>query len=423
MHCLPAFHDTETKVGQARSPRTSASPTGSRSPTRCSSPRQRRLRPGREPHAHDQGDPGRDAGGLSHAHRRRPRRQRAAAARRADDRREPARATSASRPRRWRRSRRSTSWSITHGNGPQVGLLALQGAAYNQVRAYPLDVLGAQTEGMIGYMIEQELGNLLPFERAVRHPPDHGRGRSRRSRPSRTRPSSSARSTTKAEAERLAAREGLGRQAGRRQVAARRRLAAAEADLRDPPDQVAAGAGHHRDRRRRRRHPDDVRAGHRPQLVGVECVIDKDLAPRSWRASSRPTSSSWPPTPTRSISTGASRPAGDPPRQPGRPGRHAFPAGSMGPKVEAALDFARATGRTRRSSRPRRRARGGARREGHDNRRDAESRPDRFIEAPMSHRPARSPQVLQARGPPAPGPHVDECWRIRRQNNEFTGRN
>ena len=53
---------------------------------------------------------------------------------------------------------------ITHGNGPQVGLLALQGAAYNPDEAYPLDVLGAQTEGMIGYMIEQELGNLLPFE-------------------------------------------------------------------------------------------------------------------------------------------------------------------------------------------------------------------------------------------------------------------
>jgi carbamate kinase len=54
---------------------------------------------------------------------------------------------------------------ITHGNGPQVGLLALQGAAYHEVEAYPLDVLGAQTEGMIGYLIEQELGNLLPFER------------------------------------------------------------------------------------------------------------------------------------------------------------------------------------------------------------------------------------------------------------------
>ena len=53
---------------------------------------------------------------------------------------------------------------ISHGNGPQVGLLALQAAAYEQVEAYPLDVLGAQTEGMIGYMIEQELGNLLPFE-------------------------------------------------------------------------------------------------------------------------------------------------------------------------------------------------------------------------------------------------------------------
>jgi carbamate kinase len=54
---------------------------------------------------------------------------------------------------------------IGHGNGPQVGLLALQGAAYEKVDTYPLDVLGAQTEGMIGYMIEQELGNLLPFDR------------------------------------------------------------------------------------------------------------------------------------------------------------------------------------------------------------------------------------------------------------------
>jgi carbamate kinase len=53
---------------------------------------------------------------------------------------------------------------ITHGNGPQVGLLALQSAAYKPDEAYPLDVLGAETEGMIGYMIEQELGNLLPFE-------------------------------------------------------------------------------------------------------------------------------------------------------------------------------------------------------------------------------------------------------------------
>ena len=55
---------------------------------------------------------------------------------------------------------------ITHGNGPQVGLLALQSASYEEVEAYPLDVLGAQTEGMIGYIIQQELGNLLPMETA-----------------------------------------------------------------------------------------------------------------------------------------------------------------------------------------------------------------------------------------------------------------
>jgi carbamate kinase len=51
---------------------------------------------------------------------------------------------------------------ITHGNGPQVGLLALQNAAYRAVQAYPLDVLGAESEGMIGYLIEEDLRNQLP---------------------------------------------------------------------------------------------------------------------------------------------------------------------------------------------------------------------------------------------------------------------
>ena len=144
---------------------------------------------------------------------------------------------------------------ITHGNGPQVGLLALQGAAYNPSELYPLDVLGAETEGMIGYMIEQELGNLLPFEvpfatvltmvEVDRDDPgftdptkfvgpvyDRGRG-------------------AKAQG-----REGLGDEEGRRQVAPRRGLSAAEADLRDAADQMAPGERHDRDRRRRRRHPD-----------------------------------------------------------------------------------------------------------------------------------------------------------------------
>jgi carbamate kinase len=56
---------------------------------------------------------------------------------------------------------------ISHGNGPQVGLLALQGSAYAEVEPYPLDLLGAQTEGMIGYLIQQELGNELPFEKRL----------------------------------------------------------------------------------------------------------------------------------------------------------------------------------------------------------------------------------------------------------------
>jgi len=53
---------------------------------------------------------------------------------------------------------------IAHGNGPQVGLLALMEAAYTAVDPYPLDVLGAETIGMIGYVIEQELGNIIPFD-------------------------------------------------------------------------------------------------------------------------------------------------------------------------------------------------------------------------------------------------------------------
>lgn len=56
---------------------------------------------------------------------------------------------------------------ISHGNGPQVGLLALQGAAYKADESYPLDVLDAETEGMIGYLIEQELINVLPAERQL----------------------------------------------------------------------------------------------------------------------------------------------------------------------------------------------------------------------------------------------------------------
>ncbi len=51
---------------------------------------------------------------------------------------------------------------LVHGNGPQVGLLALQGLEYRKVAPYPLDVLGSETQGMIGYMLMQEFKNMLP---------------------------------------------------------------------------------------------------------------------------------------------------------------------------------------------------------------------------------------------------------------------
>ena len=56
---------------------------------------------------------------------------------------------------------------LTHGNGPQVGLLALQGEAYAGVEPYPLDVLDAQSEGMIGHMLELALRNALPGRELV----------------------------------------------------------------------------------------------------------------------------------------------------------------------------------------------------------------------------------------------------------------
>src|ERR1700746_801190 len=52
--------------------------------------------------------------------------------------------------------------AIVHGNGPQVGLLALEADAYKAVPPYPLDMLGAESQGMIGYLLVQALGNALP---------------------------------------------------------------------------------------------------------------------------------------------------------------------------------------------------------------------------------------------------------------------
>ncbi len=56
---------------------------------------------------------------------------------------------------------------VVHGNGPQVGLLALQAQAYTSAEPYPMDVLDAGTQGMIGYLIQQELRSLLPPQTQV----------------------------------------------------------------------------------------------------------------------------------------------------------------------------------------------------------------------------------------------------------------
>jgi carbamate kinase len=56
---------------------------------------------------------------------------------------------------------------VVHGNGPQVGLLSLQAESYHDAEPYPLDVLDAGTQGMVGYLIQQELRSLLPPDRHV----------------------------------------------------------------------------------------------------------------------------------------------------------------------------------------------------------------------------------------------------------------
>lgn len=56
---------------------------------------------------------------------------------------------------------------LTHGNGPQVGLLALMSNAYTGAKPYPLDVLGSETEGQIGYVLELALANAIPEQQTV----------------------------------------------------------------------------------------------------------------------------------------------------------------------------------------------------------------------------------------------------------------
>jgi carbamate kinase len=162
---------------------------------------------------------------------------------------------------------------IAHGNGPQVGLLSLQAAAYTSVSPYPLDVLGAETEGMIGYIIEQELGNLLDFE--VPFATLLTQVEVDAKDPAFQNPSKpSARCTPRPKPKSWPPKK-----AGPSLRTATNSAAWWPAPNRSASSKSARSSGcwkrQHRDLRRRWRHSDPVRR--RPQAQGVEAVIDKDL--------------------------------------------------------------------------------------------------------------------------------------------------
>ena len=137
------------------------------------------------------------------------------------------------------RRRRSTSSCSRTATDPRSACWRSRRRRTTEVDPYPLDVLGAQTEGMIGYVLEQELGNVMPRDVPLAtiltmvevDPAD----------PAFEDPTKFVGPIyTQAQADRLGDREGLGVQAGRRQLAPGRAVARAAAHLRDPADPLAA---------------------------------------------------------------------------------------------------------------------------------------------------------------------------------------
>jgi carbamate kinase len=235
---------------------------------------------------------------------------------------------------------------ISHGNGPQVGLLALQGAAYKPDEAYPLDVLGAETEGMIGYMIEQELGNLLPFEvpfaTLLTMVEVDGED------PGFKNPTKFVGPVyEKDEAERIKAEKGwVFKQDG----AKWRRVVASPAPKRifeirpirwlldHKTIVICAGGGGI---------PTMYEKGADRKLVGVEAVIDKDLC-SELLARELDADLYIMATDATAVFVGYGTPEAKAIHEanPDAISKHSFPAGSMGPKVDAACQFARKTGKS-----------------------------------------------------------------------------
>jgi len=235
---------------------------------------------------------------------------------------------------------------IAHGNGPQVGLLALEAAAYTEEEDYPLDVMDAETQGSIGYMIEQELGNLLPFERPFAtlltmievDPGD----------PAFKNPTKFIGPVyTKPQADAIAAEKKWAFKADgdkwRRVVPSPQpkrifELRPIKWLLERDTIVIAAGGGGI---------PTMYAAGENRQLTGVECVIDKDLA-AELLARDLDADVFVMLTDAEAVFVDWGKPTQKAIRRASPAALMAMPfaAGSMGPKVEAACRFAAATGRT-----------------------------------------------------------------------------
>ena len=233
---------------------------------------------------------------------------------------------------------------ISHGNGPQVGLLALQAESGIDAAHFPLDVLGAQTEGMIGYMIEQELGNLLPFEKPFAtlltmvevDPAD----------PAFRNPSKPIGPVySEEDARRLAKERGW---AIAPDGAKWRRVVASPHPKRlfevrpvkwllEKGTIVICGGGG----------GIPTVYGEDGKLHGVECVIDKDRV-ASLLAQQLDADFFVMATDVPAVSVGWGTPSAKAVRRasPAAIGRFDFASGSMGPKVGAARDFAERTGKT-----------------------------------------------------------------------------
>lgn len=225
---------------------------------------------------------------------------------------------------------------ITHGNGPQVGYLALHGTDF------PLDVLGAETEGMIGYVLQQELDNAYAPD--VNYATLLTQGEVDPNDPAFQNPTKFVGPVlTDQEAAKLSAARGwsIGRDGPhlRRTVPSPRPQRILELDvIRLLVEQgvvvICAGGG-------------GIPVVKKPDgtMVGVEAVIDKDhasgLLARALEADAfvmltdvDGVYSNW----------GTAQKALIPQATPARLANHSFPAGSMGPKIEAASAFVTATG-------------------------------------------------------------------------------